>query len=166
MAHISDKEWEAYKKKYDKNYYSEEDCARREIYAENKKRIEKHNQLYRAGKESYAKGINQFTDMFAREVPKGYGRDRDRSECRREERRERFRKRVEGFKDRIGRFKDRVGDRITEGIENRKKRREKERDIRCGYDYSSEEEDSVESEQTCKMRGRPSGRESHSRYCR
>lgn len=74
MARISDKEWEAYKRKYNKIYDSEEDCSRREIYSENKKRIEKHNELYKAGMESYAKGINQFTDMFAREVPKGYGR--------------------------------------------------------------------------------------------
>lgn len=64
-----DSTWTNYKLQYGKRYETaEEEFVRKEIFAENVKKIEIHNYLYSKGLRSYARNINQFTDMDRLEV--------------------------------------------------------------------------------------------------
>ncbi|XP_037923773.1 uncharacterized protein LOC119659643 [Hermetia illucens] len=74
MACIKDKEWKAYKCKYNKDYDSEEDNERREIYARNKKLMKIHNQRYEDGKEKCRRVANELTDMAAYDDPRSLRR--------------------------------------------------------------------------------------------
>lgn len=47
---------------YKRNYNDAEDKVHKEIYFKNKKMIEDHNKLFKAGKVDYELKINQFTD--------------------------------------------------------------------------------------------------------
>ncbi|KAG6460225.1 cathepsin L [Manduca sexta] len=71
-------EWVAFKMQHDKKYDSEvEDRFRMKIYAENKHKIAKHNQLYEQGLVSYKLGPNKYTDMLHHEfiqAMNGYNR--------------------------------------------------------------------------------------------
>ncbi|XP_055390238.1 cystein proteinase inhibitor protein salarin-like [Condylostylus longicornis] len=69
---VTDEEWENYKRKFNKEYDTEEDIIRRQIYEATKKEIIEHNKRYDAGDETFRKGINQFTDKRPQEVPKGF----------------------------------------------------------------------------------------------
>lgn len=55
--------------KYNKKYPNEQEEQRRiQIFRENKKRVEKQNQLFLRGKVSFKSAINQFGDMLTSEV--------------------------------------------------------------------------------------------------
>jgi len=61
--------WELFKAVHEKEYTSRaEETLRKEIFEKNVARIEKHNQKYEAGEETYKQGINRFTDMLNEEV--------------------------------------------------------------------------------------------------
>ncbi|CAG2113160.1 unnamed protein product, partial [Medioppia subpectinata] len=76
---IVDTEWETYKlhKQFKKTYKSNADEETHYTqYKVKQNEILEHNQRFIAGKESYYKGINQFTDMTlveAKRVSMGYG---------------------------------------------------------------------------------------------
>ena len=60
--------WEAWKKVHQKKYSSAaEENYRREIFERNKREIDEHNRQYEEGKESYLKGINNFSDWTQEE---------------------------------------------------------------------------------------------------
>jgi len=68
-AKISDPEWDEYKTKFGKVYKTVEEEERHyQTYQVNRREVMEHNQRYIDGKESYYKGINQFTDMTLSEV--------------------------------------------------------------------------------------------------
>jgi len=55
--------WNSWKVTHKRKYDSvAEENYRKEIFVKNKKDIDEHNMLYKEGKETYFKGINQFTD--------------------------------------------------------------------------------------------------------
>lgn len=61
-------EWHAFKLRHKKQYTSEtEETFRLKIYAENRHKIAKHNQLYDLGKVTYRLAENAFTDMLHHE---------------------------------------------------------------------------------------------------
>lgn len=60
--------WNSWKLTHDRKYESvAEENYRREIFNKNKKEIEEHNKLAEQGKETYYKGINQFSDWTHQE---------------------------------------------------------------------------------------------------
>ncbi|XP_017837646.1 cathepsin L [Drosophila busckii] len=60
--------WNGFKHKYKKNYNSDvEEQRRRRIFCRNVQEIVKHNSEFRAQKQSYAKGINEFADLTSAE---------------------------------------------------------------------------------------------------
>lgn len=71
-------EWVAFKMQHDKKYDSEvEDRFRMKIYADNKHKIAKHNQLYEQGLVSFKLGTNKYTDLLHHEFVQamnGYNR--------------------------------------------------------------------------------------------
>ncbi|VVC42885.1 Hypothetical protein CINCED_3A002884 [Cinara cedri] len=63
------KEWNSFKIKFNKVYKNaEEEIFRKNIYLENKVKIEKHNKLYEKGQVSYELGMNKFGDLTAHEI--------------------------------------------------------------------------------------------------
>lgn len=61
-------EWHAFKLRHKKQYKSEtEEKFRLKIYAENRHKIAKHNQLYDLGKVSYSLAENKYADMLHHE---------------------------------------------------------------------------------------------------
>ncbi|XP_033836323.1 protein CTLA-2-beta-like [Periophthalmus magnuspinnatus] len=63
-----DTQWEEYKKKFGKVYDQEEDKVRRGLWEEALKEVEAHNKEADAGKHTWWKGINQFSDKKPDEV--------------------------------------------------------------------------------------------------
>lgn len=62
--------WESFKAKHGRNYDSEDDARRKEIFSTNLKRIEMHNYLHSKGLKSYRLGITPFADMETMEYAK------------------------------------------------------------------------------------------------
>ncbi|XP_023020967.1 protein CTLA-2-alpha [Leptinotarsa decemlineata] len=75
FAHaVSDGEWNSYKQKFNKHYNTpQDDALHRSIYEKNVQEINAHNQRYKAGQESWEKGVNQFTDMTEEESKRSRG---------------------------------------------------------------------------------------------
>lgn len=72
MSAELDKEWEEYKIKFNKEYKDqEEEQKRRNLYMENKVRIEEHNKRFAAGEVTYSMGVNAFADKAPGETPCG-----------------------------------------------------------------------------------------------
>ncbi|KAL7738233.1 hypothetical protein ACLKA6_006565 [Drosophila palustris] len=68
LADVQAAEWEAFKLEFNKNYEDEsEDRQRMQVFQDNKRIIDAHNQRWAAGEESYEMGINQFTDLLEEE---------------------------------------------------------------------------------------------------
>uniref|UniRef100_A0A146LJL8 Cathepsin L n=2 Tax=Lygus hesperus TaxID=30085 RepID=A0A146LJL8_LYGHE len=66
-------EWDAFKQEYNKTYESDEvENLRKFIFAENKKEIDDHNELYARGFTTYSKSVNQFTDLLKIEFAAQY----------------------------------------------------------------------------------------------
>uniref|UniRef100_A0A146LB69 Digestive cysteine proteinase 3 n=1 Tax=Lygus hesperus TaxID=30085 RepID=A0A146LB69_LYGHE len=66
-------EWDAFKQDYNKTYESDEvENLRKFIFAENKKEIDDHNELYARGFTTYSKSVNQFTDLLKIEFAAQY----------------------------------------------------------------------------------------------
>ncbi|ESO85745.1 hypothetical protein LOTGIDRAFT_221163 [Lottia gigantea] len=61
--HPYDESWTAFKNEHNKVYTNDEEGKRFNIFMENVKMIEYHNQLYHDGKKSYYLGVNAFADM-------------------------------------------------------------------------------------------------------
>jgi len=65
---FEDEAWGLWKLRQKKQYRSDaEENYRRDIFARNKKAIIGHNKLFAEGKESYSKGLNQFSDWTQEE---------------------------------------------------------------------------------------------------
>jgi len=63
-----DKTWELWKVQHGRRYESSaEEIYRREVFNNNKREIEKHNRLYREGKESYSQATNHLSDLTHQE---------------------------------------------------------------------------------------------------
>lgn len=61
-------EFESFKMEYEKSYEDDgEEQLRMQIFKDNKELIDRHNERYAAGEETYEMGVNQFTDMLATE---------------------------------------------------------------------------------------------------
>ncbi|XP_047531283.1 cathepsin L-like isoform X3 [Vanessa atalanta] len=61
-------EWKAFKLIHQKSYENEiEELFRMKIYAENKLKIKKHNQLFESGQVTYRLGVNKYADMLQHE---------------------------------------------------------------------------------------------------
>lgn len=74
-----DEKWEEFKVNFNKVYrLSNEEQVRKEIFSKNLMEIEEHNERYAAGKESYEKGINQFSDLTYEEFARVYLGENDR----------------------------------------------------------------------------------------
>ena len=66
--------WTAWKIFHQKEYGSAaEENYRREIFERNKRQIDEHNRLYEEGKESYSKGLNNFSDWTQEEFLNNLG---------------------------------------------------------------------------------------------
>lgn len=74
-----DEKWEEFKVNFNKVYrLSNEEQVRKEIFSKNLMEIEEHNERYATGKESYEKGINQFSDLTYEEFARVYLGENDR----------------------------------------------------------------------------------------
>ncbi|KAM4580829.1 protein CTLA-2-alpha-like [Odontesthes bonariensis] len=63
-----DEQWKQWKIKFNKEYKSpDEEVKRRDIWEENKLRVEAHNREAAQGKHTYTQGLNQFSDMTEEE---------------------------------------------------------------------------------------------------
>ncbi|KAA0203420.1 cathepsin L [Hyalella azteca] len=60
-------EWEAFKLTHNKKYGSVEEAFRLKVFAENKHKIAKHNQLYNKGERTFKMKINHFGDLLHHE---------------------------------------------------------------------------------------------------
>ncbi|CAH1101124.1 unnamed protein product [Psylliodes chrysocephalus] len=57
-----------FKTKFNKNYGTpEEEQHRLEVFLENSKKIDAHNEKFAKGEVSYSQGLNQFSDLTAEE---------------------------------------------------------------------------------------------------
>ncbi|KAB7503953.1 Cathepsin K [Armadillidium nasatum] len=63
-----DKDWEAYKTKFEKQYSPEEDARRHVIFKATKKIVEEHNKKFEEGKVTYTMAINKFADFTEEEM--------------------------------------------------------------------------------------------------
>jgi len=69
-----DKTWELWKVQHGRRYESSaEEIYRREVFNNNKREIEKHNRLYREGKESYYQATNHLSDLTHQEFLNSLG---------------------------------------------------------------------------------------------
>ncbi|KAM8713511.1 hypothetical protein ACLKA7_013776 [Drosophila subpalustris] len=67
-ADVLEAEWESFKTEYGKIYANaDEEQLRAQVFRDNKEMIDKHNENYLAGKETYEMGVNQFTDLLPKE---------------------------------------------------------------------------------------------------
>ncbi|KAL7738276.1 hypothetical protein ACLKA6_006607 [Drosophila palustris] len=67
-ADVLESEWESFKTEYGKIYANEdEEQLRAQVFRDNKEMIDKHNENYLAGKETYEMGVNQFADLLPKE---------------------------------------------------------------------------------------------------
>jgi len=65
--------WELFKGAFDKSYASEEvEAVRMNIFLDNKRVIEEHNERFNAGEVSFEMGINKFSDLTVSEWSKIY----------------------------------------------------------------------------------------------
>ncbi|KAA0192936.1 hypothetical protein HAZT_HAZT008572 [Hyalella azteca] len=60
-------EWESFKLVYNKKYEPVEEAFRLKVFAENKMKIDRHNQLYNKGERTYDLKMNHFGDMLHNE---------------------------------------------------------------------------------------------------
>jgi len=59
-----DQKWEEFKQTHDKSYESdEEEAYRRDVFAENMKKVEMHNYLHSKGEKSFTLEMNHFSDL-------------------------------------------------------------------------------------------------------
>jgi len=73
QAYNLDVEWEIFKEKYEKNYFSEfEHDARKSIFAGNMMLIHQHNVEESLGLHTFTLGVNEFADMSSEEFGKFY----------------------------------------------------------------------------------------------
>nr|XP_023020438.1 crustapain-like isoform X1 [Leptinotarsa decemlineata] len=73
QAFSSKDRWENFKIKHSKSYENtEEENKRFNIFLDNLRRIEEHNEKYRNGESSYQMGVNQFSDLTAEEFRRTY----------------------------------------------------------------------------------------------
>ncbi|KAL7738275.1 hypothetical protein ACLKA6_006606 [Drosophila palustris] len=67
-ADVLESEWESFKTEYGKIYANaDEEQLRAQVFRDNKEMIDKHNENYLAGRETYEMGVNQFTDLLPKE---------------------------------------------------------------------------------------------------
>ncbi|KAJ8322088.1 hypothetical protein KUTeg_000559 [Tegillarca granosa] len=59
-----DAEWNQYKKSYNKTYSERDETLRRQIWEENLRYIEQHNEQADKGKHTYWLGMNEYGDMM------------------------------------------------------------------------------------------------------
>ncbi|KAL7732137.1 hypothetical protein ACLKA6_010265 [Drosophila palustris] len=68
LAHGLSFEWEDFKLSHNKTYKTEsEEHLRWRIFKANKEMIDRHNERYAAGQETFEMGVNEFTDLLPRE---------------------------------------------------------------------------------------------------
>jgi len=80
LADVQAAEWESFKVEFNKNYVDEsEDRLRMRVFQDNKKIIDAHNERLAAGKETYEMGVNQFTDLLAKEFNSLFADNQDKS---------------------------------------------------------------------------------------
>ncbi|XP_017079373.1 cathepsin L-like [Drosophila eugracilis] len=66
---LNQKEWHSFKLQHGKSYRDKtEELIRKEIFQENKVRINMHNHRFAMGLENFKLAINQFTDMYNKEI--------------------------------------------------------------------------------------------------
>jgi len=66
---LPDTSWQQYKKEYGKSYLNPvEETLRKQLFLENMQEIQRHNENFNAGLQSFKLGINQFTDMHVEEL--------------------------------------------------------------------------------------------------
>lgn len=67
-SEVLDEEWNTFKFEFSKNYDNEyEEQLRRQIFEDNKRKIDKHNRRYEMELETYEMGVNQFSDLLSKE---------------------------------------------------------------------------------------------------
>ncbi|XP_064551934.1 cathepsin L-like [Drosophila montana] len=68
LADVRAAEWDSFKLEFNKNYEVEsEDRLRMQVFQDNKRIIDAHNERWAAGEESYEMGVNHFTDLLEKE---------------------------------------------------------------------------------------------------
>lgn len=63
-------EWRDFKIKFSRSFNESEETKRFKIFEENCEKIQKHNELFAEGKESFRLGINRYGDMTYKEIVK------------------------------------------------------------------------------------------------
>lgn len=61
-------QWSDFKIKYNRSFNETEELRKFEIFKENCEKIQKHNELFAKGKESFRMGINRYGDMTFPEI--------------------------------------------------------------------------------------------------
>ncbi|XP_055857230.1 digestive cysteine proteinase 1-like [Episyrphus balteatus] len=70
----TDASWAEYKAKFNKNYPDPaEDLRHHNIYCEKLAQINEHNAKFQKGESTFEMGVNQFTDMSAKEMTEWMG---------------------------------------------------------------------------------------------
>ncbi|ALC44994.1 CG11459, partial [Drosophila busckii] len=65
---VLETEWSSFRSKHEKLYEDQNEALRRkQIFKQNKELIDTHNKRFADGKESFEMGVNQFTDLSAKE---------------------------------------------------------------------------------------------------
>lgn len=65
---VLDEEWKTFQLEYNKSYDNEyEEQLRRQIFKDNKQKMDKHNRRFVLGLETYEMGMNQFSDLLPKE---------------------------------------------------------------------------------------------------
>ncbi|RXG70928.1 Protein CTLA-2-alpha, partial [Armadillidium vulgare] len=77
-----DKEWEAYKIKFEKQYSPKEDARHHEIFKTTKKIVEEHNKKFEDGKVTFTMAINKFADLDEEELKRYRGGKRTAEELK------------------------------------------------------------------------------------
>ncbi|KAL7631762.1 UNVERIFIED_CONTAM: hypothetical protein RMT77_017943 [Armadillidium vulgare] len=77
-----DKEWEAYKIKFEKQYSPKEDARHHEIFKTTKKIVEEHNKKFEEGKVTFTMAINKFADLDEEELKRYRGGKRTAEELK------------------------------------------------------------------------------------
>ncbi|ALC40945.1 Cp1, partial [Drosophila busckii] len=73
LTEVLNSEWSSFKSNFGRGYKSlKEELQRREIFISNKRLINEHNKRFRAGLESFEKGVNQFSDLTFEEFERLY----------------------------------------------------------------------------------------------
>ncbi|KAH8355084.1 hypothetical protein KR093_005293, partial [Drosophila rubida] len=68
LADVRAAEWEQFKQEFQKSYDDEsEDRLRMQVFEDNKRIIDAHNERWAAGQETYEMGVNEYTDLLQHE---------------------------------------------------------------------------------------------------